>query len=385
VLASVLALVLVAITGTPEARRKIAPYGLLKPGMLWLALFYLAPLFTLLRLSLSTLPSRFAVEAEFDWNFGNYVEAFTDFGPQFQRAFLYAGIATVLTIAIGYPLAYVIAFRGGKYRTLLLGLVVIPFFTSFLIRTIAWRSLLSDRGAIVSAIEAVGLDSLLEALRIMDDGRLINTPAAVIFGLTYNFLPFMILPIYVSLEKIDIRLLDAAKDLYSTSTSAFAKIVIPLSIPGIFAGTLLTFIPAAGDFVNSLYLGSPNTTMIGNSIQDQFLVQNNVPLASAMSFVLMFIITVFVDHLQQILRDRGSHMSSDERAVVDRRAHRPVRIQRLRGARALLPVHTDHLDRRVLVQSAARATTTSSGSSSRSTTGRTRSVTRRSRTRSSRA
>ena len=294
VLASVLMLIVVAVTGTPEARRKIAPYGLLKPGMLWLALFYLAPLFTLLRLSLSTLPSRFAVEAEFDWNFGNYTDAFTDFGPQFQRAFLYAGIATVLTIVIGFPLAYVIAFRGGKYRTLLLGLVVIPFFTSYLIRTIAWRSLLADRGVIVGTIETLRLDWLLESLQIMDDGRLINTPAAVIFGLTYNFLPFMILPIYVSLEKIDIRLLDAAKDLYSTSTAAFAKIVLPLSIPGIFAGTLLTFIPAAGDFVNALYLGSPNTTMIGNSIQDQFLVQNNVPLASAMSFVLMAIITVFV-------------------------------------------------------------------------------------------
>ena len=262
--------------------------------MLWLALFYLAPLFTLLRLSLSTLPSRFAVEAEFDWNFDNYVTAFTDFGPQFQRAFVYAGIATVLTIAIGYPLAYVIAFRGGKYRTLLLGLVVIPFFTSYLIRTIAWRSLLSDNGFVTGFIDAVGLTWFFEAANIMDNGRLINTPAAVIFGLTYNFLPFMILPIYVSLEKIDIRLIDAAKDLYSTSTSAFAKIIVPLSVPGIFAGTLLTFIPAAGDFVNSLYLGSPNTTMIGNSIQDQFLVQNNVPLASAMSFVLMFIITVFV-------------------------------------------------------------------------------------------
>jgi spermidine/putrescine transport system permease protein len=294
VLASILMLIVVAVTGTPETRRKIAPYGLLKPGMLWLALFYLAPLFTLLRLSLSTLPSRFAVEAEFDWNFDNYVTAFTDFGPQFQRAFIYAGIATVLTIAIGYPLAYVIAFRGGKYRTLLLGLVVIPFFTSFLIRTIAWRSLLSDQGIVVGTIETLRIDGLLELLRIMDDGRIINTPAAVIFGLTYNFLPFMILPIYVSLEKIDVRLLDAAKDLYSTSTSAFAKIIVPLSVPGIFAGTLLTFIPAAGDFVNSLYLGSPNTTMIGNSIQDQFLVQNNVPLASAMSFVLMFIITVFV-------------------------------------------------------------------------------------------
>jgi spermidine/putrescine transport system permease protein len=294
VFASVLALVVVAVTGTPETRRKIAPYGLLKPGMLWLALFYLAPLFTLLRLSLSTLPSRFAVEAEFDWNFDNYIDAFTDFGPQFQRAFLYAGTATVLTIVIGYPLAYVIAFRGGKYRTLLLGLVVIPFFTSYLIRTIAWRSLLSDQGVIIGIFDAVGISWLLETLGIMDDGRLINTPAAVIFGLTYNFLPFMILPIYVSLEKIDIRLIDAAKDLYSTSTAAFAKIIVPLSLPGIFAGTLLTFIPAAGDFVNSLYLGSPNTTMIGNSIQDQFLVQNNVPLASAMSFVLMAIITVFV-------------------------------------------------------------------------------------------
>ena len=294
VLASVLMLIMVAVTGTPEARRKLAPYGLLKPGMLWLALFYLAPLFTLLRLSLSTLPSRFAVEADFDWNFGNYATAFTDFAPQFQRAFMYAGIATILTIVIGYPLAYVIAFRGGKYRTLLLGLVVIPFFTSFLIRTIAWRSLLADQGIVVGTIELFGVDRVLEFLQIMDDGRLINTPAAVIFGLTYNFLPFMILPIYVSLEKVDPRLVDAAKDLYSTSLAAFAKVVLPLSIPGIFAGTLLTFIPAAGDFVNSLYLGSPNTTMIGNSIQDQFLVQNNVPLASAMSFVLMFIITVFV-------------------------------------------------------------------------------------------
>ncbi len=294
VFASIVMLVVVATIGTPETRRKLAPYGLLKPGMLWLALFYLAPLFTLLRLSLSTLPNRFAVDAEFDWNFDNYVTAFTDFGPQFQRAFLYAGTATILTIAIGYPLAYVIAFRGGKYRTLMLGLVVIPFFTSYLIRTIAWRSILSDDGIGTGFIDAVGLTWFLEASNVMDNGRLINTPAAVIFGLTYNFLPFMILPIYVSLEKIDVRLVDAAKDLYSTSVSAFRKVVLPLSIPGVFAGTLLTFIPAAGDFVNSLYLGSPNTTMIGNSIQDQFLVQNNVPLASAMSFVLMFIITVFV-------------------------------------------------------------------------------------------
>jgi spermidine/putrescine transport system permease protein len=294
VLGSIMLLVVTAITGGPEVRRKLAPYGLLKPGMLWLALFYLAPLFTLLRLSLSTFPSRFAVDAEFDWNFENYTEAFTDFAPQFQRAFAYAGIATVATIIIGYPLAYVIAFRGGRYRNILLGLVVIPFFTSFLIRTIAWRSLLADSGPVVSVFDTIGLTSLLESLGIMDNGRLINTPAAVIGGLTYNFLPFMILPIYVSLEKVDPRLVDAAKDLYSPSVSAFRRVVLPLSLPGVFAGTLLTFIPAAGDFVNAEYLGGPNTTMIGNSIQDQFLVQNNTPLASAMSFVLMAIITVFV-------------------------------------------------------------------------------------------
>jgi len=294
VLASIVGLVVVAVIGGPDARQRLAPYGLLKPGMLWLALFYLAPLVTLLRQSLSTLPSRFAVEAEFDWNFGNYTDAFTDFGPQFQRAFLYAGTATILTILIGYPLAYVIAFRGGKYRNLLLGLVVIPFFTSFLIRTIAWQSLLADSSVAVSVLDFLHITNLLELIGWAQPGKVMNEPAAVVGGLTYNFLPFMILPIYVSLEKVDPGLVDAAQDLYSTSTKAFAKVVFPLSLPGVFAGTLLTFIPAAGDFVNAQYLGSPNTTMIGNSIQDQFLVQNNTPLASAMSFVLMAIITVFV-------------------------------------------------------------------------------------------
>jgi len=294
ILAAVVAVIWTAVAGSAEAKRQIAPYGLLKPGMLWLALFYLAPLITLLRLSLSTLPSRFAVEADFDWNFGNYTRAFTDFGPQFSRAFLYAGIATLLTVAIGYPIAYVIAFRGGRYKSVLLALVVIPFFTAYLIRTIAWRSLMSDTGQAVQLLDFLRLSGLLESVGIMQNGRILNTPAAVIGGLTYNFLPFMILPIYVSLEKVDPRLVEAAQDLYSTSVGAFRKVVLPLSLPGVFAGTLLTFIPAAGDFVNALYLGSPNTTMIGNSIQDQFLVQNNIPLASAMSFVLMFIITVFV-------------------------------------------------------------------------------------------
>ncbi len=296
VLLAIVGLVGVAVVGGLDVRRKLAPYGLLKPGALWLALFYLAPLLTLLKASLSSRPNRFATaeQLEFDWNTSNYSTAFSDFGEQFQRGFTYAAAATVLTIAIGYPLAYVIAFRGGRYRNVMIGLVIIPFFTSFLIRTIAWKSLLADQGQVSDLLRSVGLAGVLDRVGIMDGDKLLNTPAAVIGGLTYNFLPFMILPIYVSLEKIDIRLVDAAKDLYSTSASAFRKVVVPLSLPGVFAGTLLTFIPASGDFINAEYLGNPNTTMIGNSIQDQFLVQNNTPVAAAMSFVLMVIITALV-------------------------------------------------------------------------------------------
>ena len=283
-----------AVTGGPEARRLLAPYGLLKPGMLWLALFFLAPVWSLLRISLSTKESRFSVQYNFSWAFQNYTTAFRDFGKQFEHAFVYAAIATVLTILIGYPLAYVIAFRGGKYKNILLGLVVIPFFTSYLIRTIAWSTILADRGFVVRAMNAVGIGNVFEWLHIMDNGKLLNTPAAVIGGLTYNFLPFMLLPIYVSLEKIDTNLVNAAGDLYSSASRAFRKVVFPLSIPGVLAGTLLTFIPAAGDFVNAQFLGNPNTTMIGNSIQDQFLKQNNYPVASAMAAVLMVSIATLV-------------------------------------------------------------------------------------------
>lgn len=280
--------------GGLETRRALAPYGLLKPGILWLSLFFLAPLWTMLEMSLSSKKSRFDFFPSFSWEWSNYSKALTDFAPQFGRSFLYAGIATLLTLLIGYPLAYVIAFRGGKYRTLLLGLIAVPFFTSYLIRTLAWQNLLSDSGPVVSVLETLKLENIMEWLHIMDNGRLINTPAAVIGGLTYNFLPFMILPIYVSLEKIDVRLMDASMDLYTTATGAFRRVVLPLSMPGIFAGSLLVFIPAAGDFVNAKFLGSPQTTMIGSSIQDQFLVQLNYPLAAAMSFVLMAIITASV-------------------------------------------------------------------------------------------
>ncbi|HEX9259452.1 MAG TPA: ABC transporter permease [Acidimicrobiales bacterium] len=293
-LALVIGLVAVAILGGSDVRKQLAPYGLLKPGVLWLALFYLAPLWALFVMSLSSKESRFDFTYDFTWEWSNYKTALSDFGEQFTRAFGYAGVATLLCILIGYPLAYVIAFRGGKYKNLLLGMVVVPFFTSYLIRTIAWKSLLADTGPIISVLETFGLMGLFDTLGIVQNGGIINTPAAVIGGLTYNFLPFMVLPIYVSLEKIDPRLVDAAKDLYCPGPRAFRKVVLPLSLPGVFAGTLLTYIPASGDFINAELLGSPNTTMIGNSIQDQFLKLNNYPLASAMSFVLMFVITIAV-------------------------------------------------------------------------------------------
>ena len=262
------------------------PYGLLSPGVLWLALFFLLPLAFLLRMSLSTRENRYTGETTFDWNWDNYTGAFSDYGEQFLRAFGYAGAATVLCILIGYPMAYFIARYGGAWRNRLLGLVILPFFTSFLIRTLAWQNILADEGPVVSFLRATPF--------FADDYQLLNTPAAVIGGLTYNFLPFMILPIYVSLEKIDLRLLDAAGDLYATPSGGFRRVVLPLSLPGVFAGTLLTFIPASGDFVNAALLGNPNTTMIGTVVQDQFLVQLNYPVAAALAFVLMLIITAAV-------------------------------------------------------------------------------------------
>jgi spermidine/putrescine transport system permease protein len=271
----------------------VVPYGLLSPGVLWLLLFFLVPLVTLARTSLSVKTSRFDPnDIDFTWELSNYTNAISDYSEQFLRSFAYAGTATVLCILIGYPMAYVIAFRGGRYRNLLLGLVVVPFFTSFLIRTLAWVNVLNDNGPVVSAIDRLQLTNVLDSLGLMSDGRLLSTHTAVIGGLTYNFLPFMILPIYVSLEKIDLGLTDAAKDLYNNGWQAFRKVVLPLSLPGVFAGSLLTFIPAAGDFINAQFLGGPRNTMIGTVVQNQFLVQGDLPTAAALSFILMVIITI---------------------------------------------------------------------------------------------
>jgi spermidine/putrescine transport system permease protein len=265
----------------PSWRRRLfalAPYILLVPGLLWLLYFFVWPVFQMLLMSLSsgTLDSGFKLT----WTTKPYVDALTKFPTQWGNSLLYAGISTLLDFLIGFPVAYTIAFRGGRYKNLLLFLVIAPFFTSFLIRTISWQILLGDEGPV--------LGFLKHSLGILPvEYSVLYSPLAVIAGLTYNFLPFMILPLYVALEKIDGRLLEAAGDLYANGIDTFRRITFPLALPGVFAGTILTFIPAMGDYVNAELLGSPKTRMIGNVIQGRFLQSNDYPIASALSLVLM--------------------------------------------------------------------------------------------------
>jgi spermidine/putrescine transport system permease protein len=266
------------VGGFLRRHKRVIPYALLAPGLLWLVFFYVLPGFQMLLTSFwsGTLETGYEFALS---NISNYSDALVKYSAQFGRSILYGGLATLLTFAISYPLAYTIAFRGGRYKNLLLFLVVAPFFTSFLLRTISWKIILGDTGILLGPLKTIGF--------LPDEFRLLATPAAVIFGIAYNFLPFMTLPIYVSLEKIDKRLVEAAEDLFATSFGAFRRVTFPLSLPGVFAGSLLTFIPAMGDYVNAQLLGNPDTTMIGNVIQNQFLTQNNYPTASALSFLLM--------------------------------------------------------------------------------------------------
>ncbi len=275
------------VAASGRRRSKLAPYLMCLPALLYLFIFFVIPLFTLLKTSLSVNNgSVFLPKLQFQWHWSNYHSAFNDYSSQISRSFEYAAIATVISLALAYPLAYYIAFKAGRAKNFMLGLVILPFFVTFLVRTLAWKTLLSDNGAVVSFLTTIHL--------IPGEGRILSTSWGVINGLVYNFLPFMVLPIYVSLEKIDLRLIEAARDLYSSSRRAFMKVVLPLSLPGVFAGTLLTFIPASGDFINAEYLGSTQTTVIGTVIQKQFLVVKDYPTAAALSFVLMTIILVMV-------------------------------------------------------------------------------------------
>jgi spermidine/putrescine transport system permease protein len=257
-----------------SARRWFTPWLLIAPGGLWLLIFFVFPLFSLGRLSLQ------------DGGLSNYSTVISDNSTVIIRTFVYATISTLAAIIIGYPLAYVIATKGGKYKNLFLALVILPFFVTYLVRTLSWKILLFDNGPVVGILQSVGI--------LNDDQGILGSPFAVVAALTYNFLPFMVLPIYVSLEKLDHRLLDAAADLYSSPSRAFRKITLRLSLPGLFAGTLLTFIPAAGDFVNSELLGSDRTVMIGQIIEKNFGKEFFRPELSALSFMLMAMILVGV-------------------------------------------------------------------------------------------
>jgi spermidine/putrescine transport system permease protein len=265
-----------------ERRRKLLPWLFLGPGLLWLIIFFLYPLLN--QASVSLMSGDPENGYNLTWAFHTYWDAISDYKAQFGRSILYSGIATVLCLIIGFPLAYFAAFHAGRWRGLILLLIILPFFMSYVLRTVAWQLILSDDGTVVSVLRSIGL--------LSDDGRLLASSTAVIAGITYNFLPFMALPLYVALEKIDGRLLEAATDLYASRATAFRKVTLPLAAPGIFAGSLLTFIPACGDFINAALLGTPRQYMIGNVIQSKFLNILDYPTAAALSFTLMLFILV---------------------------------------------------------------------------------------------
>jgi spermidine/putrescine transport system permease protein len=265
-------------------RRRRVPYLLLLPGMLWLAFFFLVPLVQLVITSLQegSLESGY----DFAWAWENYATLFTTYRDHFLRSMLYAGIATILGLLIGYPLAYTIAFRTGRFKNLFLVLLLMPFLVPFLLRTLAWRIILADEGAVVTALQTVGI--------LPSQGRLLATPVAVVAGLTYNLLPFMVLPIYVALEKLDRAILEASADLYGTPFVSFWQVTWPLSLPGVISGTLLTFIPAAGDYVEVELLGSPQSAMVGNVIENKFLNVIDYPAAASLSVGLMAVVVLLV-------------------------------------------------------------------------------------------
>lgn len=269
--------------------RSYTGYLLLIPGGLWLLVFFVIPFYSLLATSLYDPDGSVITGYDMTWHIGNYVDAVADYWPQLLRSFVYAGIATFLCLVLGYVLAYAIAFKAGRWKHVLLVLVIAPFFTSFLIRTLSWKLILSDHGWVVSFFDFLHLTDILGS-----DGRLLATPFAVVAGITYNFLPFMVLPLFASLDKLDPRLIEAASDLYASPIRGFFKVTLPLSMPGVVAGTLLTFIPAAGDYINAQLLGTPNERMIGNVIQSLFTNAQDYPAAGAMSITLMAIIVALV-------------------------------------------------------------------------------------------
>jgi spermidine/putrescine transport system permease protein len=267
-------------------RRGRTGYLLLIPAALWLVLFFVVPFYSLLATSLYDPGGSDLRGYDMTYAWSNYWHALQDYWQPLVRALAYGAVATLFCLLLGYVLAYAIAFKAGRWKNLLLVLVIAPFFTSFLVRTLSWKLILADDGFVVNTLQFLHV--------LGSDGRLLATPVAVIAGLTYNFLPFMVLPLFASLDKIDHRLIEASSDLYANPFVGFFKVTWPLSLPGVVSGTLLTFIPAAGDFINVQLLGSPNQRMVGSVIQSLFTDANDYPAAAALSMILMVIIVVMV-------------------------------------------------------------------------------------------
>jgi len=280
---------------TLSQRRRLVPWMFAIPGLLWLILFFAIPLANQAQVSL--LSGDPEAGYTLTWAFDTYTHAIADYKEQFLRSFLYAGAATAIDLVIAFPLAYFMAYKAGRWRNLMLLLVVLPFFMSYVLRTVAWQLILADNGWVVERLRDVGL--------VSEGGRVLATGPAVVAGIAYNFLPFMVLPLYVALERIDRRFVEAATDLYASHATAFRKVTLPLAIPGIFAGSLLVFIPACGDFINAALLGTSRQYMIGNVVQSKFLNVLDYPTAAALSFILMTVILIGIVIYSRLLGTRN--------------------------------------------------------------------------------
>jgi spermidine/putrescine transport system permease protein len=278
-----------------QRRRKLLPWMFALPGLLWLLLFFAIPLANQAQVSL--LSGDPEAGYTLTWAFDTYTHAISDYKEQFLRSFLYAGAATVIDLIIAFPLAYFMAYKAGRWKNLMLLLVVLPFFMSYVLRTVAWQLILADNGWVVERLRDVGL--------VSENGRVLATGTAVVAGISYNFLPFMVLPLYVALERIDRGFVEAASDLYASRLTAFRKVTLPLAIPGIFAGSLLVFIPASGDYINAALLGTSQQYMIGNVVQSKFLTVLDYPTAAALSFILMTVILIGIAVYSRLLGTRN--------------------------------------------------------------------------------
>ena len=278
-----------------QRRKMLAPYLLMLPGGIWMAVLFLIPIAVMASISLQT--GNLIEGFRQTFNLGIYLDAVRLYRVQMIRSLEYGFLASIAALLISYPMAYWIAFRGGRNKSTYLLLILLPFFVSFIIRVLSWQFILADEGILFAPLKHLGV--------LPEDFRVLATPFAVVAGLTYNFLPFMALPLYVSLERIDRNLVEAAGDLYSNRTQTFLRVILPLSIPGVFAGFLLTFIPATADYLNAGILGGVGTTMIGNIIQTQYLINQAYPMASALSFILMAALLIMVFAYARLLGTEG--------------------------------------------------------------------------------